>query len=134
MDNPYKAPEAPLEVQVVEEPDEKVAKKIKNAWVAGVISASITVVFILISLAGTSLGGINAWSFFDVAVILALSYGIYRKSRTCAVLLFLVFLANKLIMWAGAGNVSGFPLALVFLYFFAQGIMGTFQYHKAREN
>jgi serine/threonine-protein kinase len=130
--NPYKTPEAPLEVQAVDDVDEKVAKKIRNAWIAGLISGIVTVVFVLLSLGGNTVAGINAWAFFDAVVILGLTYGVYRKSRACAVLLFAVFLANKIMMWSSAGTAAGAPLAIVFLYFFGQGIAGTFQYHNAK--
>jgi serine/threonine-protein kinase len=134
--NPYKTPEAPLEVQAVDEPDEKVAKKIKHAWIAGLISGSITLVFVFLALSGNGVAGIDAWALVDAVAILGLTYGVYRKSRACAVLLFAFFLANKLMMWSAAGSAgtaASAPLALVFLYYFGQGIAGTFQYHKAKE-
>lgn len=107
-------------------------KKIKNAWIAGLISASLTLVFVLVALGGTSIAGIDVWGFIDIVIVLGLSYGIFRKSRTCAILLLGFFLLNKLIMWSEAGNVSGLPLALVFIWFFTQGIVGTFQYHRLK--
>jgi hypothetical protein len=134
--NPYKTPEAPLEVEAVDETDEKVAKKIKHAWVAGLVSGTITVIFVILALSGNGMAGIDGWAFADAVVILGLTYGVYRKSRACAVLLFAFFLANKLMMWSAAGpggTAAGAPLALVFLYYFGQGIAGTFQYHKAKE-
>jgi hypothetical protein len=130
-ENPYKAPSASLEVTTPEKVDQAIARKIRNAWVAGLISASITLVFALVAvLAGISIAGIDAWAFGDFAVVLALTYGVYRKSRVCAILLFGFFVLNKVVMWGMAGNVSGLPLALVFMWFYGQGIVGTFQYHK----
>lgn len=58
------------------------------------------------------------------------TFGIYKKSRTCAVLMLLLFAANKVIMWFESGSVSGLPVSLIFLYFYFMGVVGTFQYHK----
>jgi hypothetical protein len=130
-ENPYKAPNASLEVTTPEKVDQAIAKKIKNAWIAGLISAGITLVLVLVAvLGGISIAGVDAWAFGDLAIVLALTYGVYRKSRVCAILLFGFFVLNKAVMWGTAGNVSGLPLALVFMWFYGQGIVGTFQYHK----
>jgi serine/threonine-protein kinase len=130
-DNPYDAPKAnvdrPADVPAV--PDD-VLKKIKNAWVAAVISGSITLIFTLIAMAGTSIAGITAWGMVDVALIFGLAYGIYRKSRTCAVVMLVYFVLSKILMMAQTGQPSGIVLAIVFAYYFAMGVAGTFQYHK----
>lgn len=112
--------------------DPDIAKKIKNAWVAGAISGGLTLVVVLIAIfSGKDIAGIDAWSLIDVVFILGFSYGVYRKSRTCAILLFVIFLLSKVITWVDSGRPSGLPLALVFLWYYAQGIVGTFAYHKA---
>jgi hypothetical protein len=118
---------APTSIQIA-------GKKIKNAWIAGLVSASFSLVFVLMSLTGANFAGINAWGFIDIGVILGLSYGVFRKSRTCAVLLFCIYLLSKLIMWSEAGKLNAMGMALVFLWFFGQGIVGTFQYHKLIKN
>jgi hypothetical protein len=131
LDNPYKAPSAPVELQKPVQEDGAAGRKIRNAWIAGVASAGITLIFIAIALSGgTPIAGIDAWALVDVAIILGLSYGVYRKSRICAVLLLLFFLVNRIAMWAESGTVSGLPLALVFLWFLGQGVVGTFQHHR----
>jgi serine/threonine-protein kinase len=108
---------------------EAAEKKISNAWWAGVLSAGVTLIFVFISFGGEPIAGIDKWAFLDVALILGLSFGVAQKSRTCAVLLLLYFVASKVLMWVEAGNVRGLPVALVFMWFFAQGVVGTFQYH-----
>lgn len=131
VENPYKAPNAPLEARKPEKADLAIAKKIKNAWMAGLVSAGITLVYILIAvIGGTVIAGIDAWAFIDIAIILGLTYGVYRKSRVCAILVLVFFVVNKVVMWSSAGTLSGVPLALVFMWFFGQGIVGTIQYHK----
>jgi hypothetical protein len=113
---------------------DRVLKKIKSAWIAGLISASLTLVFVLIALAGKSFLGIDAWGLIDVVVMAGLSYGVFRRSRTCALFLLGFFLLNKLLMWSEAETASGVPMALVVLWFFGQGIIGTFQYHRLQSS
>jgi hypothetical protein len=109
---------------------EKAQKYIKNAWIAGSVSAGLTLVVTVLAMAGISLFGFTILNLLDVLLMVGLSFGIYKKSRTCAVLLFAYFVASKVMMWVEMGSAAGLPLALVFGYFFYQGIMGTFAYHK----
>lgn len=127
----YRAPTVNVERPEVE-PDvpAEILGKIKAGWGAGLVSILFTLVFIGVALMGTEIMGINAWGLIDVAVMAGLSYGIYRKSRTCAILLLAFFLLNKIIMWMNAGSATGWFMALVFLWFFLQGVIGTFQYHR----
>ncbi len=129
--NPYKAPTANLDIEEIEvEVPPEISKKIKGAWIAGLVSAGITLLFVGFALMGTSMLGVDAWSLIDVALMAALSFGVFRKSRTCAILLLSLFALNKILMLMEAGTVSGLPLTLVFFYFFIQGVVGTFQYHR----
>jgi serine/threonine-protein kinase len=66
----------------------------------------------------------------DVALILGLTYGIYRKSRVCALLMLVYFLISKLIMIEHDSKGSGLVMAVIFLYYYVQGVLGTFAYHK----
>jgi hypothetical protein len=58
------------------------------------------------------------------------TFGIYKKSRVSAILMLVLFAANKVIFWLEAGTASGLPLALVFLWLNTQGVIGAFQYHR----
>lgn len=114
---------------------QKAEKKIRNAWIAAFVSAGITLIIILLSLGGNELiKGINAWGIVDVIFASGLAFGIMKKSRACAVILFIYFIINKIYLWVLAGNVSGWWIALLFLFFFFEGIEGTFYYHKLSEN
>jgi serine/threonine-protein kinase len=129
--NPYKPTTTNLDVV---EPElavpEDIAKLIKSGWIAGLISIGITMIFILLSIFGTSIMGINAWGLIDVGLMAGLTYGVYRKSRTCAVLLLAFFVLSKIAMWVQAGSPSGWIMALIFAWYFFQGASGTFQYHR----
>jgi hypothetical protein len=71
----------------------------------------------------------SAWNLLDVAVIAGLTFGIYRKSRACAIIMLVYFIGSKLLLWSETKSVSGLPMALIFGWFFFQGIRGTFTWH-----
>jgi hypothetical protein len=131
-ENPYAAPAAAVIAAAPEVPKVpmEILKKIKNAWGAALFSAGITLVFTLVAMSGTKMLNFSAWQLIDVILILGLAFGIYKKSRTCAVLLLIYFIGAKLLMFAESGAISSIPMALVFGYFYWQGVSGTFAYHK----
>ena len=110
-----------------------VLKKIRNAWIACLVSAAVTLVVSLAALAGSRMGPFTGAELVDVVLILALAFGISRKSRVCAVLMFCYFVISKVMLIASTGQVSGLFMGLVFLYFYALGVQGTFEYHKLRK-
>lgn len=105
-------------------------KHIKNAWVAAIISGCLTLVFTLIAVAGAEILQLNAWNFIDVGLIFGLAFGLYKRSRACAVVLLVYFVLGKIMFIIETGNISGIILSIVFAYFYYQGIVGTFAYHK----
>jgi len=110
---------------------ETALKHIKAAWIAGLISAAVTLLVSVIAAAGVAAladMGFGWWTLLDVALLAGLSFGVYRKSRTAAVLLFTYFLIARIALWVSMGSVRGLPMALLFGYFYAQGIRGTFAY------
>jgi serine/threonine-protein kinase len=131
MDNPYAPPKSNVDKAVdadLEVPRE-ILKKIRQAVIAAAISCAITTIFTLIAIAGTSVLGFTAWELVDVALIAGLAYGIHRKSRACAVLMFVYFVGAKIYMIMQGGKPTGMVVALIFLYYYALGVQGTFQYH-----
>lgn len=106
-------------------------KKIRHAWMACLVSAAMTLVFTLIGMASAgSAGPFGASQLIDVVFIVGMAFGIHRKSRTCAVLMFLYFAISKIWLIAVTGQVNGLFLGVVFLYYYAMGVAGTFEYHK----
>jgi lysylphosphatidylglycerol synthetase-like protein (DUF2156 family) len=128
-ENPYVAPNATLITQV--EIPAQVRADIKNAWIAAVISGSLTLVITMISIYGTSIAGMDAWNLIDVVLIFGLAVGIYRNSRVCATAMFVYFVISKIIGWVDAGKPTGLILAVIFIYYFFKGMVATFDYHKA---
>ena len=125
----YSIPQAELDKEENKEVPVEILKKIKYAWIAGIISIAVTVVLTLISMSGTDIPGLDAFSFIDVFLMVIFTFGTYKKSRTCAILMLLLFSVNRLIVWFDSGNTIS-PLALVFLWFYTMGVVGTFQFHR----
>jgi hypothetical protein len=106
----------------------EIKNAIKAAWIAGVISGSITLICAL-----TGYMNRNLYSLIDVFIAYGLSFGIYRKSRICALLICLYFVASKIyIIIEGGRDIRPFGIfvGLVFAVFFAYGAYGTIIYHK----
>ena len=104
---------------------EKAESAIKIAWIAGLISGVLTLIFALIPE-----DMIRLWALVDVLLIFGLTFGIYKRSRVCSILMLLYFVFSKLLMWGEMGRAAGLPIAMIFGFFFFHGIRGTFAYHK----
>lgn len=129
--NPYSPPVADvdLEPNKIEVP-ELILKRIRNAWITGIVSGTMTLLFTLIAMYGTNLLGFSVWNLSDVVLIFGLTFGIYKKSRTCAVVMLAYFLLSKIIIISQTGSFNGSLLAIVFIYYYVYGVIGTFAYHK----
>lgn len=128
--NPYSPPHADVQLTKPQiEIPEAIAKKIKSAWIAALISAAMTLLATLAAIYGKAISGFDAWNFIDLLLILGLAFGIYKRSRTCAVEMLVYFVISKIITFADTGKASGIVLALVFMYCCWQGVVGTFAYH-----
>ena len=101
----------------------KANNQIKPAWITGTI---VGVVTLLVTLFLN-----NPYMFIDVVLTFGLSFGIYKKSRICAVIMLGYYIASRILLWE---VLKGDPLSLIlsiaFIYFFWQGVQGTFAYHK----
>ena len=112
---------------------EKAEKHIKNAWIVGIISASVTLLFSAIGAYSETYrfkSGYDTWSLFDVALIAGLTFGIYKRNRLCALSLLIYFVLTKLAYAAHTGKFAHGIGALLFGYFFFQGTRAAFQIHK----
>jgi hypothetical protein len=112
-------------------------KHIKEACHAGIFIGAITLLVVLIAIGiGRPIVGVDGWGLVDVVLIFGLTFGIYRKSRTCAVLMLLYYSACKIIGLIEYGSSSGLGLfvSLLFIYSFIKGVKGTFAYHNLTAN
>lgn len=112
---------------------EKANKHIQRAWITGVISAAITFIFALVGTYNDEFRykfGLDTWSLLDVALIVGLTYGIYKKNRYCALGMLIYFILSKFLAAASTGQFSGGLMSLLFAYFFFKGTKAAFQIHK----
>ncbi len=110
---------------------EDARKHVMSACLAGAVLVAITLIAAILSFLGRPLPGVTVWTFADAAICAALTYGVYRYSRVCAVSLLLYFLAGKVAVWLqhGGSIIVGIPIAIGFGYLFVDGVRGTFAYH-----
>lgn len=109
-------------------------KATRNGAIAALISATFTVAIVLIAIASDSGGKLalwnDPWNFLDVILILGCAYGMYRKSRTAALLIFFYFIVSKIFIFMETQSFRGIGMALIFLYFYGKAAQGAFVYHK----
>jgi hypothetical protein len=137
-ENPYAGPSVQFADPMQFEVPEEIRKKIKNGWVAAIISAAFTLVITLLAMSRAGSVGaapleLASIQLVDVALLLGLAFGVYKKSRTCAVLLLIYFVASKIIIAMEGGKAGGTIMGLVFIYFYGQAVVGTFAYHKLKK-
>lgn len=103
---------------------------IQRAVAVALISVGLTVIAMLGSMVtDIPFLQVNPLAFIDIALMLGLAFGVHKKSRICAVLLLVYSVAGHLNAWLAMGNVATLPAALLFSYFYIQGMRGTFAYH-----
>jgi hypothetical protein len=106
-------------------------KRVNGAVFAGVLVVANTVVVTLISFR-RPIPGISAWNFGNAAIGAALTYGIYRHSRVCAVAMLAYVIIGQL--WlsihAGLSTVETVAVMIILGCLFVAGIRGTVAYHK----
>jgi hypothetical protein len=76
---------------------------------------------------------IGAGAFLDVALFLAVAFGIYKGSRIAAVGGLLLFLAEKAYQLQQTGNLQGAWMAVILIVCYVFAIRGTFSLHRLRQ-
>lgn len=116
----------------------KANRKIVQAYTAAIFSGFITLCYTIIStVVGRSILGISIWNIIDVFFVFGLAFGIYKKNRACAVIIFIYFLLSKAIMFTRLtlpSIISSTFVGLIFAYYYYQGIVGTYAYHRLQDN
>lgn len=104
--------------------------KIRNAFIASMISASFTLLGAIMVLKGKM--NLPPFMIYDFILTVILGVMLFiEKSRVSAILLLLHFLSGKILhfQWYLQRPLS-IIIALLFIYFFIEGIKGSFLYHK----
>ena len=130
--DPYASPQASIgeaATRPIEVPED-ITAHIRYGWIAAMVSGVLTLAIALVAMAAEWQHSLfNAWSLVDVALIAGLGYGIYRKSRTAATLMFAYFLLSKILIIVETGKPNGLVLGIVFLVFYFRAMTATFRYH-----
>jgi len=131
--NPGAAPIAASQPQaaVTDEDTEGPDKAIKQAWAAGIASGVITLLVVIAAMSGFQFMDFSVWNLLDVGLIFLLSFGVYKKSRTAALFLLIYFIGSKILIFSEGGKLAGLGGAIIFGWFFLQGVRGTFAYKAA---
>ncbi len=109
---------------------EEAKTAIRIAWKMSLISVGVTVSLTFIYATGGTLAMVDWWNWVDIVLMLALTYGLYKKHRASAVTLFVYYVVGKIYVWIFFGVFIGIPIAAIFAYFFFRGIQGVFAYHR----
>lgn len=108
-----------------------VMRLIRRAWMAGVVATVLKLLVAIAAVGGFFGSGFDAWLFADAGLAAALTYGIYRRSRLCAISMVLHIVAATL-MSSGDGRPGGAAMVVpaIFLYFHVGGVVGTLRLHR----
>lgn len=117
---------------------EEAIKATKNGAIAACISGSLTLIIVVIAIFSNNDDTLALWNdpfnFFDILLIFACAYGIYKKSRTAAIVLFVYFIISKIFIGLETGKISGIFISLIFLYFYGKAIQDAFSYKKIEKS
>jgi hypothetical protein len=111
---------------------DRALKDIRNAWVAAYVSAGVIVVAVLVArFGGVPLHGVNWGSLLEIAILMALAFGVHMKSRAASVVLLGYFLTVQVLLRVDTHiGVSGIFVAVLLGWFYVRGVMGTIAYHR----
>jgi hypothetical protein len=106
-------------------------KHVGRAWTAATIQAGLTLILGLLAAFGVfSAPGFDAWIIVDAAILGGLAYGVWRRSRVCALLLLLYSVANEI--YAAFDESAHFSIwRLIFIYFYFRGTIQLFREHRS---
>ncbi|MGC1520875.1 MAG: hypothetical protein WA803_04985 [Steroidobacteraceae bacterium] len=76
---------------------------------------------------------VGAGAFLDVALFLAVAFGIYKGSRIAAVVGLLLFVAEKAYQIQQTGKFQGVWMAVILIVCYLFAIRGTFALHRLRQ-
>lgn len=118
-----------MKMEAQPDPAQKIDHAIKRAWMVAIFTATITMLVGVMAIAGARpVASLDGTALIDAAILYGLAFGIYKRSRICAVgLILYVVIAAGLAVNQGT-KVS--PLQVIFAYFYCRGLLAIFTYHK----
>ena len=109
-------------------PNQAIRMAVTAGIVLGVFTSLLT--FMAAVGIGVSVVRFSFWQVMNIAAVFGLTYGVHKKSRASAVVLFVYFVLDKTLALVILGQASGLLLFVAFAYFLFQGVRGTLAYHK----
>jgi len=121
---------------------------IDGAWLTGVVIGILTLIQTVVAVlffngdwrreAVGSFGAVAILFALSMAVLFALSYGVWRKNKICAILLavyFVCLFARTTVSWIQSKTVpAGILLLFIALLLSLNGVRGVFAYHRIKES
>jgi len=112
-------------------------KASKNGAIAALISGVVTLAIFVYALSANAEGTLGLWNdpalVVDIVIIFACAFGMFRQSRAAAITMTVYWVISKAYIFLETGALTGPLMSVIFLYFFAKAIQGTFAYHKIRK-
>ncbi len=109
----------------VSDPESARSASRQGMW-AAVVVAVVTGVF-----AAAGALGLNAYAFIDVVMFLAIAWGIHRVSRVAAVAGLVLFVVERVAIFAQTRQTGGL-LAIALLLAFGNGARGAIAFQRLR--
>ena len=116
---------------------ENALKATRQGALAALIVAILSFIVVVIATTTDASGALALFNdkanYLDVLLMLGCAYGMYRQSRFAAVLVFVYYIAARLIICIETGSFAGILVTLFVLYFFAKAIYGSFVFHRIKK-
>ena len=140
----YSPPQADLSGQASTSAPDWILKKIRRGWIAALIQVLLSVLMMRVAVRfDNSETDMNWWFYVSPVLVIVLAFGVYQKSRIAATLVFVYYAVSEILVAVSiyrlvsehdfpfvAGTAMALIFPLVFLYFYFQAMVGTFQYHQ----
>ena len=115
--------------------NEKALKWIKSTFRLAIAMSVIALISIIVLMMNNfSFSGVIIGILIYIILNFGLAFGVYKKSRICAVILFIIFISGSIRMLINDdNNLIKFILSVAFAACYFQGIIGTIYYHKNKK-
>lgn len=106
-------------------------RRIDRAWYAALVAGCMSLIlagFNAVSM--EQFGPGERWMVLDALLVLALAYGVVKRSRGAAALLLMHLLLLRGVGLFTSPSLLATPFVLLFAYLYADGLRGTIDYHR----
>jgi uncharacterized membrane protein len=108
---------------------EKALSNIKIAWITGIIISGLCIIVVIASLFTKVDSSFSNPILFLALLVFGLSYGIYKKSRVCSIIILVMWILWTLTCVIHGDFVPALMGAIICIPFYI-GLKGTLAYYK----